>query len=89
MVVSLSNQSAATLSRFMVWAESTAGPKNMKSSPKPALKGSMEASPWFWDEEKVSRKSVTSCSVMGAGVQPTMSEAAAAAQSVKRFIVRV
>ena len=73
------NQSAAMLSRFMVWAESTAGPKNRKSSPKPALKGSMEASPWFWDAVKFSRKSVTSCSVMGLA-QPTMSAAAAAAQ---------
>ena len=41
-----------------------------------------------WDAVKFSRKSVTSCSVMGAGVQPTMSAAAAAAQRVKRFIVR-
>ena len=51
MVVSLSNQSAAMLSRFMVWANHGRA-KEHEVLTKPALKGSMEASPWFWDAVK-------------------------------------
>ena len=67
------NQSAATL-RGLVRIHG--GTKEHVS-----LKGSMEATPWFGMREKVSRKSSDFLLGDGAGVQPTMSEAAAA-QSV-------